>query len=248
VNVEESGQIFRYPPEMNSLNRLTGGVRRGDFIVQAATTNTGKTVFALQQLIHWAKQRHKVLFVNTEMAISKCENLLLKKLTGLSYLDIEHRKLEDQAAIIEAARELERYPYEILRPRVWKPSEVAAIQARDSYDIIIYDHITRISTEPGVIADAARELRNIALEYDCVVICLQQLNDPFENALPSKNHLRYSKTPGEEADQLILLHRAQSGGWVSNDATVIIDKSRVSNRSVNKALFNERYIRFEDPE
>jgi len=235
---------MHYP--LSRLDAATGGCRKGEFGVLMAHTNMGKTTFALQLLLHNALQGRRSLHVNTEMQTHKLESMLLKMLTGLPFLDIYNRKLEHQGQIMEAADKLANLPLNILPPRVWSPMEVEVLQRRERYDFVVYDHINRISEEPAEIAKAAVDLRTLALTGDCAVLCLQQVTPRADSMgqVPSKADARGSKTPINEADQVLILHRDMNFGTVQKTGVVRVDKSRVGPGIDVPIRFEDTYLRF----
>ncbi len=92
-------------------------------------------------------------------------------------------------------------------------------------------------------------LKALAREFDVPVLALAQLNRATENqsqSRPRLSNLRDSGAIEQDADLVVLLHRAEENGQLSNVTEAIIAKHRHGRTGTVRLAFNAELTRFEN--
>lgn len=137
-----------------------------------------------------------------------------------------------------------------------------------SLGLVVVDYLQTIQLEVSnnistarATGDVVLQLRNIASELDVPIILIYQINRNYsqrQDKRPQLSDLRESGNIEEFADMVIFLYRhakqsaaafeeAQAQG-TENDTEIIVAKNRTGKTGITKLIFDDQYMRFNDPQ
>lgn len=246
-------------PRLNAV--LKGGLAPGELAVLAARPGMGKTAFAGCLAVETARSGVPVLFISREVKDTTLASRFLSR-EGR----IDARFFREGVAntenilpkIKEAAAELSSLPLRIVEKSIapMTPSEVRRL-AKNTKDVglIIIDYLQLLNPEnrqlsrEREVADMSRSIKQLALDCDCPVLLLSQLNRASEegNREPRLSDLRESGAIEQDADIVIFLHTAKGNERASRmPVKLIVAKGRSSGTGVTSLVFNKPFADFEE--
>jgi replicative DNA helicase len=215
------------------INRATGGMQAGEMIILGARPSMGKTAVALSIAIQAAKAGAGVGFISLEMA---ARSLALRALTDIAFDDngriaysdlLTGRATEAEfERVVLAQRKLDALPLMIedasglsmsdIRAKVDRMAENAE-RAGTPLKVLAVDYLQLIAASSryqgnrtGEITEISAGLRNLAREYNVVVLALSQLSrqvESREDKRPMLSDLRESGSIEQDADTVVFLFR-----------------------------------------
>lgn len=216
-----------------SIDRQTGGLHRGEFIVLGARPSVGKSALATQIAFNVAKRGQGVAYFSLEMTEEQLISRIVSSVlwspqgsTNVSYERIRHANLNDVEMrwASGVAEELAHYPLIIDTKEGLVPAELEARAnviksrlARDgrSLDLVVIDHMHRMQ-QPGTRSDVEKyseisaRLAEMAKRLNCPLLTLAQLNrglEGREDKRPQLSDLRASGSIEQDADVALFVHR-----------------------------------------
>lgn len=193
-----------------------GGIGRGWLYILAARPSVGKTAKMLQMLRGIAAQgKGHCLVWSQEMKRPQLYNRMIASMTGISAGRLRLKKLNthDWEDIEQAYDQLEKLPIHIADAKNVTIDEIRATarQAKRKHGqisaiFIDYLGIMNIPQPPGMtraqaIGEVTKGAKRLAMELDCVVVMLAQMNREGKKALkPSLEHLKESGDIEQDAD------------------------------------------------
>lgn len=250
LNNKEEGRaefMFGIPSVDNKVN-----ARPGDVVIIAGRPGMGKTAFALQIARHNSKE-WPVPFFSLEMSKLSVAERELGTVSGVGAKRIRTRDLgpDHGAALIMAQKELAGTDLYIddtpgisvglLRSKLRK----FVSKVGKKVPVVLIDYIqlmTGVTKKGGnreqEIASISRALKEIAKEFDTVVIALAQLSRAVEtrggDKKPMLSDLRESGSIEQDADTVIFMYRPEYYGITTYEdgtptqgvAEVIVGKQR----------------------
>lgn len=218
------------PTGIGELDRMTGGLQRGDMIVLAARPGMGKTSLALQVACHAAiNHKARVGIMSIEMSgVSICKQRMLCNLAQVEAhrLRSGYMTREDWARINEARAHLSG-------ARIWidDAAGLTSLQARararrlaleHGLDLLVIDYLqlmvsgARSENRNQEVTAISRSIKALARETNAPVLVLSQLNRASvkgEKARrPQLSDLRESGAIEQDADLVLFLHREEVEG------------------------------------
>ena len=201
-----------YSTNIPSIDNKLKGLKKHQYIIIAARTNTGKTTFALWLAHKLMKQGAKVLYICHEQEAER----LMKKVIGISTKkefdeisieDIEdfNKKFKNKIHFIDAKIDIHRLAY-----------EVKLAKLKYGVDVVFVDHIGLLKSHNNklsrheLISEISKQLKTIAMHEKLLVITLAQINRKIDHTKDKKPTLTMLKDSGaleEDADAILLLHR-----------------------------------------
>lgn len=225
----ERGGDVGYPTGFSTLDRvLGGGLHRADLIILAALTSGGKTAFACQVALNFAKREQNVLYVSLEM---KHPALIARLVAIQSGVDSEKIRQPDEflhqtelQRVVDATGELSQLPIFIdddfgaslhdVRSRA-----LAMHAEHGGTALVIVDYIGQLNTPGDTDDNRAREvsrfsrgLKTLAGELNCPVLCLAQFNRQASKRpgeVPMLSDLKETSSLEQDADVVLILHRPE---------------------------------------
>lgn len=207
-----------------ALDGMTGGLRRGEFIVIAARPSVGKTALAFNIAENIAKNQepHSVLFFSIEMTATQLGKRMLRDYFSGSwngvfgcFMDKEYT----EAQALKCVDSLKNCPIQIDETGKLTIDElyrrIAIEVKKGNADVVIIDYLQLLKTTGKLaryeqMTEISFQLKAIAKEFHIPLIALSQLNrmsckDPSK---PNLHDLRESGAIEQDADVVLLLGRS----------------------------------------
>lgn len=202
---------------IRSVDNLVGGFGRGDLSIIAARPGVGKTTLACNIAINEAERGKSVLLYSFEM--SKQELMLrLGAIQGRYDMGIigpggDEAAYRKVASAIEELSAMPIYLVESMKPvaEIMEQSLREHSAAHGNPDILIVDYLQLMRSvqktdnrnqEIGLIS---RMLKELAREFNCVVIALSQFRR-LQTQQPQLDDLKDSGSIEQDADSVLFLH------------------------------------------
>jgi len=251
--------------EYEDLDRLTGGLHRGEFIVIGGRPSTGKTTLAINLIEHiGVRQGHGVLMFSLEMAREQIAQNLLCCNAGMDSTPLRTGRLDrgQWETVREAASRLYDSPIYIDDSSSLTCGDVRNRCRQMFHDhpieLVIVDYLQLMSgerrgrntTRLQEITDISRGLKALAKELNVPLIALSQLSRAAEgdaSARPRLSHLRESGAIEQDADVVMLLHQVEPAdpeGRDKNLTELIIAKQRNGPTDTIRLTFVKDQMRF----
>jgi replicative DNA helicase len=225
-----------------SLGRYVEGISPGHFVVVAARPNTGKTSFHASTIAApngFAHQGAKCVILCNEEASHRVGARYLNAATSMSVSEV-------QTNMVLAATRYDLVDKNIFikdssgKDMEWAEAVIRAYEP----DIVVLDMGSKFATGKGdrtdlYLKDAAIHARNIAKQYNCVIMWMSQLSAAAEGLTsPDKSMIEGSKTGlAAEADLMLLIARNKinKGDFAgeeqedleSNERHINVDKNKL---------------------
>lgn len=244
------------------LDRLTGGVGPGQFIVIAGRPSMGKTALSLAIAANHAAVGGRVGLFSLEMT---ARELALRMLTSEARVDgnrIRSSTLrdEDLVELVRAALAIQQMHVFIDDSMSANASEIISrarkLHQQEKLSLIIVDYIQLISgskeRREESVAEISRSMKMMAKDLDVPVIGVSQLNrvpETRNDKRPMLSDLRESGSIEQDADMVCLLYRDEVYDQASPHFSVAelhLAKQRNGPTGMVPIRFIAEYGRFED--
>ena len=258
-----------------SLDNLIGGFKKGHLSVIAASTSMGKTAFAINIAQNVLKRNESVAMISLEMDATEVVDRMViseSQVHAWKYSQGQTNKKEEEK-ISKALDNMHEYPLMISDER---GLNVAQIRARlrkfrsqlDEIGLVVIDYLQMIQLPDDQIQNTSRaigeivlQLRNLASELNVPIILISQISRSFtsrSDKRPVLSDLRDSGNIEEIADGVIFLYREAHTSAAArekaiaegteDETDIIVAKQRTGQTGSIKLSFDEKHIRFVDPE
>lgn len=239
---------------------MAGGWRRQESYIVAARTSIGKSLFAAQlaEKLVSISPNDAVMISTLEMSKEKYIGRIVSARSGVPRRAIRMRNLtpEQMSAVFLETQRISTLPLffvdnesQTLGKVYAAARQLHAKLARQGkrLGMVIVDHLglVKASTESlrradrrMQVSETSRGLRWIARQLDCAVVAAVQITRAFEGdsrySVPQLHHLKDSGSIEEDADNVLILHRAkdESTGMFLPDypMAVVLEKAREDDR------------------
>lgn len=252
------------PTPWPALNRvLKGGLVPGELAVLAARPGLGKTALAGCMAVETARAGVPVLFISREV----------KEYTLLSRIMAREARVDSRIfrqgignaqgvreKLLRCKAELSGLPLRIVEKSVAPmcPREVRRLaKSMPGCGLVIVDYLqllcpdNRNASREREVAEISRSMKQLALDCDCPVLLLSQLNRRVEEGdrEPRLSDLRESGAIEQDADIVMFLHTTQAQQKMPRaPVKAIVAKGRSSGTGVAHLVFDKPFADFvEDP-
>jgi replicative DNA helicase len=224
------------------LDDILGGLFGGRVYVFGGRPGQGKSTAALNVAMHAAAESKKqALVVSKEMPSVDVTGRILAAGAEVPLQEINARRLTDtsKARIREYIKRVGQPPITVdARPRSLAGIKTLARahHHRRGLDVLVVDYLQLVRTDipsrsrEQEVAEVSRQLKELALELDCVVVLPAQLNRESvkrTDPRPNMSDLRDSGQIEADADAIVLLHRERNEkGEPTGQILFIVDKNR----------------------
>lgn len=208
---------------LDTMNKLTGGLRKGELILIAGRPGMGKTTFCLHLASHLAfREQKKVLFFSFEMSAQTLMNRILSSECNIRAEKIRDGLVSDEELprVVEFISKMQNLnTLKIVDDWRLNSTDIQTIIRgqflKSKVDLVVIDYIGKIQREKGLseyeaISKLSNELKIIAGEFDIPVFCAAQLNRESDknkyDPTPSNADLRGSGSLEQDSDMILLLH------------------------------------------
>lgn len=245
-----------------ALDDIIKGLRKGNMVVVAGLTGSGKTILGLQIAQHVTTQLGGAgLAFSMEMTKEELITRSIASMGGvnLSRLD-EGNTLEDDdwPKITGAVGKLQKARLYVNDQAGMTLARIRSIarqcQRREGLDVVVVDYLTLIGSEGGgqnrslEVGKISTGLKNLAKELQVPVIVLAQLNRGPTNRpdkKPRPSDLRDSGQIEQDADVVILVHCDKDSEEGANGVTeLIVGKCRHAKPGSCLVQAQSQYVRF----
>lgn len=239
---------------LSGLDRLLGGMERGEVIVLGAAPSVGKTALACNILSEQLRKRIPCAFFSLEMRGELIVARLASEQSGVPLQRARREKLEgeDFDRYSTASRIVSCWPLRICDESTQTVSQVRSrlrrYKAEHRIEFAAVDYLQLV--EPGVRANTrndaithiSRQLKAAAMELEIPLLVLAQLSRDHRkaNRLPSLYDLRESGAIEADADKVILLHPKD------DDVLALVEKNRNEARGTCRLQFDAPIFRFHE--
>lgn len=243
------------------VDKHTGGLAKGAFVLLAARPSVGKTTLAIQIAKHNAYKGKRILIFSIEMTEEQIVEKMVSSIAGVDSTYLQNPgmlKEQETKAIEEATKELAVMDFMIYEDVV-NIEEIKAIckqeKAEHGVDLIVIDYLQIIETrrktsgEYEKLTHISQELKKIAKQLKCACLVLSQLKRPEGgNREPVLSDLRGSGSLEQDADIVLFLHDPAYGNYEAEqnpndmDLRFIIGKQREGQRDISTILRYQKPI------
>lgn len=204
------------------LDKLTGGLRKGDLTILAARPAMGKSAMGWQFARNTALRGPHVAIASYEMSRARLLHRGLAAESGINSHRLRTGDLaaEDHRRIAEAAGKLSKMPIHIQYP---PPRTVEALRSdlrrlkrKHPVEMFVVDYLQQMDgrgqNRNNQVEHISRNLKRIATDLDVAVVALAQLSRGVEHRQPPRpmlSDLRDSGAIEQDADNVLLLWRPE---------------------------------------
>lgn len=262
---KNTGSVIGIPTGLKDLDRYTGGLQPGKFILVAARPGMGKTSLVIQAAIRAAKLNRRVLFFSLEMLGEELMERVISSETGIDTDLMRSKKLSGDhwKLINQKTTEVSRLPLTIDdRTRTIDQIRARAInhQYRYGLDLVVIDYIQLIEAGRNFqnrdteIGEIAKRLKAMANDLSIPVVVVSSLSRACESRAdkhPMLSDLRESGALEYHADQVIFIYRDEiynPDTQFPGVADVAIAKNRGGKTGMIQAFFKKHLTTFVDLE
>lgn len=258
---------------IEGLDHVIGGLYKGELTVLAGRPGDGKTATAMFMAIEAAMAGKSVCYYSMEMTKLQTMNRVFTGYAGVKshHLRVGGVTQEEMARMRKLMGHLSQWPlYFYYTPgnTVENIRAQSALQKKKGgCDLIIVDYLhlltnkmRREDTLDQAIGRNIQTLKQIAIELECPVLVLSQMNRENERRadkthVPELHNLRDSGVIEQVADGVLFLHRPERYG-VETDANgmdtrglckVYIQKNRNGEVGVATFRYNDSFTRILNP-
>lgn len=246
-------------PALNGI--LKGGIAPGELCVLAARPGMGKTALAGCWAVETARNFGPVLFVSCEVKDRTIGSRLLAREGRIDNRAFREGLGHSQSMLPqmqEAAASLRGIPLQIVDTsrQTITPMQVRMLARKiKGLRMVVVDYLqlmypdTRQDSREREIADMSRSMKRLAVEMDCPVLLLSQLNRKVEegNREPQLSDLRESGAVEQDADIVIMLHNPDKQDMGADlPVNVLVRKGRSSGTGSCGLIFHKAFSDFEE--
>ena len=247
-------------PWTNLNNVLKGGTAPGELVVLAGRPGLGKTAFAGCMAVETARSVGPVLFVSCEVRDRTIGARLLAregKIDNRAFRQGLDRAAGQLPKMLRARESLAGVPLKIVdsSSRVVRPAEVRKLARRmkDGPALVVVDYLQlmypdeKCNSREQEIAGMSRAMKRLAVELNCPVWLLSQLNRKVEDGgrRPELSDLRESGAVEQDADIVMMLHTERKNQSLTRTPVeVLVRKGRSSGTGTAYMIFDKPYADF----
>lgn len=245
---EEGEQVLTATSGIKELDKLTGGWQDGEVAILAARPSMGKT----DVMLHLAKEAGWCGYLPIIFSLEMPQKLLTSRLVA-STGEFNRMKLRNTAKWLRE-KQKEKWPGVINEvnetniqifdrssqsiPEMRAKIRKLMHQFSDKKPIIFIDYLTLIQANDIYggnthyqVSEISRNLKKIAKEFNCPMICLAQLNRSVESRSikrPQMSDIRESGSIEQDADLILFLFREKYYDRALKDDSleIIVAKNR----------------------
>lgn len=255
---------------IDEFDYVTGGLHNGELSIEGGRPSDGKTAVAIQIAINAAQAGKHVCFFSLEMTGLQTMNRIFAGHAGVdaNRLRIEGLTSCDLTRMEQLTGNLHKLPLYFdysSGNSVQNLRAQAILQHRKGQcDLVVVDYLHLLEVRPQrgetleqLIARNIRALKQLAIEINCPVLVLSQMNRASEQRsdkahIPELHDLRDSGTIEQVADCVFFVYRPERHGIIKDEVTgeslirvgkLYIQKNRNGSIGVARYRYNESYTR-----
>lgn len=234
-----------------------GGFRPGQLWALAARPGIGKSALALQMAVHAAMHGRRTIIFSLEMSEGELLQRTFALRTMIPLCDIQDGRVipSDHGRIMAAMNELDQaemfYICDDVRTLNAIVSRISDCHKRSiPYDLVIVDYLglvappKRSDMRTNEIGQITRALKLAAMDFQCSILALSQMNRAIETDLkrePQLSDLRESGSIEQDSDGVMFLWPDKGDDPIY---TLGIKKQRNGPQGRQRLRFLKQYVRF----
>lgn len=277
----EAAQNGSAPPERFGTGlvdldaKCSGGAERGDLVLVAGRPSMGKSSIAVGNIVaHNAIDRKKLTAL---FSLETKQRKVLRRLLG-SEARVNMQKAfrpngladHEYAQLATAAGNINTAPLFIDDTAGATASHIRAalrrlVSDRGPVDVVVVDYLGKMRAPVGrtdrtrndIVGEISAELKDIAMDFNCVVFALSQLSRAVEqrpDKRPMMSDLRDSGSLEQDADGILLLYRPEyyhgptdkQGNSLEGRAEILVGKWRDGETGTVVVRYEKEITRFSD--
>ena len=249
-----------------TLDDLTQGFQKSDFIILAGRPSIGKTALSLNIALNIIKRsRLPILLFSLEMSKEQLMYRILSLETNINSVRLKNGKLykNDWIKLTKIIKILSKLPFFIddtadlsIQDIRLKIKTILLKQTKIGVVIIDYLQLMQSSefknkNRVQELSYITRSLKNLAREFNIPIIALSQLSRNVDNRIDQKpilSDLRESGSIEQDADLVLMLYRIKGINLNQNEKSSLIElivaKQRNGPIGTIKLKFNENLTKF----
>ena len=191
-------------------------ISRGDFIAIGAHPSVGKTLFATQEALRFAKQGLRVGFFSLETSPEKLTERIFSQLAQVDYSHIQTHRIDqwEMKRLMRVAEELNDICFEQIPASGWTVDDIRAYSLAKRFDVIFIDYLQLVRANGGsrfeVVTNVSLDLHTMSQSTGIVVIALAQFSrsdmKDGKPVPPSMSSFRESGQIEQDVDAALLLY------------------------------------------
>jgi len=215
------------PTPWGGLTRILAGWKPQAFYIVGARTSVGKSVIALNATLDMARRGKTAVMFSLEMSRDEVYLRMLSNVAGVDGSRIQHRELTDDhwQKLAKAAEHISSLPI-VIDDRTGLSiaqirSKVRTLQRTRDVGLVVVDYLGKVRPPSDTMRQDRRIQvdaiawghKEISRELNVPVVAMSQLNRNIEGRaekMPTLSDLRESGGQEQDADVVILMHRAIS--------------------------------------
>jgi len=264
---EHRDEPLGIPTGYPDLDRLTGGLQKGDLIIIAARPGVGKTSLMLN-IAHNAafKHRQRVAIFSLEMSIEQLTQRFIASSSGIDAQRLRIADLRDEefGVLTRVATQLAELPIFLddtpsLSPLALR-TKARRLYQEHGLDLIIVDYLqlmqgegfSRGDNRVQEISYISRALKNLARELNVPLVAGSQLSRLVEHRSdkrPVLSDLRESGSIEQDSDIVMFIYRDElynENTEYKNIAEIIVAKNRNGPTGKVMLFFDKRLTSFKN--
>ncbi|WP_455640360.1 replicative DNA helicase [Parabacteroides sp.] len=224
---------------VSELDRLSGGLHKGELTVLAGRPSMGKSAVALWMALNAARQGKAVVFFSVEMSKEQVVMRLLSMISGVDAgcLRFKGTSAADRLCLEKAQEELDRLPITLEYCGSDTVEDIRAkaqmLHKQGKLSVLFIDYLNLIhivlskgqlqETTDLALGNIVRKIKLMAEEMDIPVVLLAQMNRESERRqlpnFPVLSDLRNSGAIEQVADVVLFVYRAEKYGMTHDPKT-----------------------------
>jgi len=216
-------KLIGNPTGLTKLDRMTGGLKNGEYILIAARPSIGKSALALQIALNSAEFNYPVGMFSCEMSGESIAQRAISGVSGKTNMELLRGECSVETLLMQTENLINIPVYiddtsgiTIMELR----SKARKLVIKHEIKLLVVDYIQLMKGEgrsrEEEVSSISRGLKSIAKDLNIPVIGLSQLNRKCEERAskrPQLSDLRESGTLEQDADIVIMLHRPAYYGF-----------------------------------
>ena len=242
-----------------TLDKISGGLRKGTVFILGARPSTGKTAFAINVAANQVRLGKKVMFFSLEMSAEMIFERYMASEHGICYESFSRNKLTDvqierirtEADKLKADGNLivtdDLYNIELICNQIMEVKPQLAVV--DFMQII--SSTQRFENVRTRIDYISSELKKVAKRTGCTVMILSQLSRNGADA-PRMSDLKESGGLEQDGDYIALLHRPyvlnkkENADFTPEQTEMLLDKNKFGRTGIINLYFDLTHQQFHE--
>ncbi len=241
---------------LHTVDRVTGGIRKGCVFYLGARPSTGKTSLALNIAANQRKYGQKVLIFSLEMSAEMIFERLVSSERYIAYSKFSTQTLsdEEQRTIVSYMEQLRDEGMVYVVDDVYTAEGICNTICELKPDLAIVDYMQIVTTSNTFenvrtkVDYISSEFKRTAKNAGCALMVLSQLSRNGKEA-PTMSDLKESGGLEADGDYIALLHRPfvlrkDDPDINPEDTELLLDKNKFGRTGKVELRFNLKYQRF----